>query len=104
MFTWLHRHRRVELNPCACVHRPDRIARDRVLTDAEIMKFWEAASAEQQFGPLVKLLLLTGCRLNEVAGMRRSELSDDGTTWTIPGARTKNQRPTSFRCRRWRES
>jgi integrase len=35
---------------------------------------------------------LTGCRLNEVAGMRRSELSDDGTVWTIPGERTKNRR------------
>src|SRR5262249_33559189 len=28
----------------------------------------------------------------EVAGMRRSELSDDGATWTIPGERTKNHR------------
>ena len=41
-------------------------------------------------GPLLKLLLLTGCRLSEVAGSRRSELSGDGETWTIPGQRTKN--------------
>ena len=94
MFIWLHRHRRVEVNPCASVHRPDAaIARDRVLTDAEIMKFWEAASAETKFGPLVKLLLLTGSRLNEVAGMKRSELSDDGAIWSLPGTRTKNKRP-----------
>jgi hypothetical protein len=38
------------------------------------------------------LLLLTGCRLNEVAGMRRSELSDDLHTWTLSGDRTKNHR------------
>ena len=62
------------------------------LTDAEIVKFWHAADAEHR-GPLFKLLLLTGCRLNEVAGMRRSELSDDFSTWTIPGERTKNDRP-----------
>ena len=28
--------------------------------------------------------LLTGCRLNEVVGMRRDELSEDGATWIIP--------------------
>ena len=94
MFIWLHRHRRVEANPCSSVHRPDpATARDRVLTDAEIVKFWQAASAEPRLGPLLKLLLLTGSRLNEVAGMRRSELSDDGATWSLPGARTKNKRP-----------
>jgi integrase len=57
-------------------------------------KFWPAAAAERvEFSAPLKLLLLTGCRLNEVAGMRRSELSDDGATWHIPGARTKNKRP-----------
>jgi integrase len=92
MFGWLAQHRRVEKNPCAGVHRPETPrARDRVLTDAEIKAFWSAADAEQ-FGALLKLLLLTGCRLNEVAGMRRAELSEDGATWTIPGERTKNHR------------
>jgi integrase len=38
------------------------------------------------------VLLLTGQRRNEVAGMRRDELSDDGATWNIPGSRTKNGR------------
>jgi integrase len=93
MFSWLVQHRRVEKNPCAGVHRPDTPkSRDRVLTDAEIVKFWSASGAEQ-FGALLKLLLLTGCRLNEVAGMRRSELSEDLSTWTLPGERTKNHRP-----------
>jgi integrase len=64
------------------------------LTDAEIVKFWSAVDAERkEFSGLLKLLLLTGCRLNEVAGMRRAELSDDGATWSIPGERTKNKRP-----------
>ena len=91
MFSWLHRHRRVETNPCASVHSPDAgRTLDRVLTETEIVKFWKAASSEETFGPLLKLLLLTGCRLNEVAGMRRSEI--DGEVWTIPGSRTKNHR------------
>jgi len=35
---------------------------------------------------------LANARVNEITGMRRSELGDGGT-WTIPGARTKNHRP-----------
>ncbi|HTA99822.1 MAG TPA: tyrosine-type recombinase/integrase [Bradyrhizobium sp.] len=95
MFNWLLQHRKVEKNPCSGVHRPDPSrARDRVLTDAEIAKFWLATDTiGGTFSPLLKLLLLTGSRLNEVAGMTREELSDDGLTWNIPGSRTKNNRP-----------
>ncbi|MET4180699.1 integrase [Bradyrhizobium sp. JR7.2] len=97
MFAWLVQHRRLTQNPCAGVHRPDAPkARDRVLTDGEILKFWKAADAERaEFGALLKLLLLTGCRLNEVARMSPTELSDDGKIWNIPSARTKNGRPHS---------
>jgi integrase len=95
MFAWLVQHRRVSQNPCKDVHRPEASrARDRVLTDAEIVKFWRATDAERKvLSALLKLLLLTGCRLNEVAGMTRAELSNDGASWNIPGARTKNKRP-----------
>jgi integrase len=94
MFAWLIEKRRLGVNPCRGVARPAALkARDRVLTDAELVVFWGATDAERvEFGALLKLLLLTGCRLNEVAGMRRAELSDDGATWTIPGERTKNAR------------
>jgi integrase len=103
MFSWLKRQRRVESNPCAGVHRPaGPKARDRVLTADEIRWFWRACEsvdvpvapgAPRPFGPLLKVLLLTGQRRNEVAGMTRDELSDDGITWNIPGSRTKNGRP-----------
>jgi integrase len=95
LFGWLAKHRRVGANPCTGVYRPDAPkARDRVLTDAEIVAFWHACDdIGEPFGQLLKLLLLTGCRLNEVAGMRRSEVSEDGATWSLPGARTKNGRP-----------
>jgi integrase len=94
MFAWLMQHRRVEKNPCAGVPRPEvPEARDRVLSDAEIVAFWRACDGVgEPFGQALKLLSLTGCRLNEVARMRRDELSDDGATWTIPGLRTKNHR------------
>jgi integrase len=93
-FGWLARRRRVEKNPCDRVHRPDALpSRDRVLTNDEIKRFWSAASKERvAFAAPLKLLLLTGQRLSEVTGMRRSELSEDGATWTIPSGRTKNKR------------
>jgi integrase len=92
MFGWLVEHRRVASNPCASVHKPDGgKARDRVLSDAEIVKFWQAAETEK-LAPMLKLLLLTGCRPREVLGMTRSEISDDGV-WTIPSERSKNHLP-----------
>src|SRR5262249_7546277 len=95
MFRWLVQHRRAETNPCAGGHRPEAArARDRVPAAAEIGRVLTPTHAAR--GPLpavLELPLRTGCRLNEVAGMRRAELSDDGATWTIPGERTKNRRP-----------
>lgn len=92
MFGWLISKRRLKQSPCVGVPRPETPnKRKRVLTNAEVVKFWQATEkVGEPFGQLLKLLLLTGCRRNEVAGMRRSELSDDGRTWTIPGERTKN--------------
>ena len=64
-----------------------------MLSTAEITWFWQACDTlGEPFTSLLKLLLLTGCRRGEVAGMMHSELSEDGTIWTIPGARTKNGR------------
>jgi integrase len=93
MLAWCKVKRRVKVNPIAALSSPAAPkARERVLSGQEIVKFWAACTATgSPFGSLLKLLLLLGARLNEVAGMRRSEISDDGT-WTIPGTRTKNHR------------
>ncbi|TDR87060.1 tyrosine-type recombinase/integrase [Enterovirga rhinocerotis] len=67
--------------------------RDRVLSPTEVAEIWEAAGAlGYPFGPFYRLALLTLQRREEVAGMRWSELSKDGKTWTIPAARMKNSR------------
>src|SRR5262249_28821601 len=42
---------------------------------------------------IVKLLMLTGQRLNEIAGLRRSEVDFDRNLIALPGTRTKNGRP-----------
>jgi integrase len=94
LFRWLMRHRRVRANPCMGVERPGPPPpRQRVLTEQEVRWLWKACHRlGPPFGPLFKLLLLTGQRLSEVAGMRRAELSDGGSTWTIPSERVKNHR------------
>jgi integrase len=92
-FKWLQAKRRVLRNPCRDVSHPGAPPpRERVLTDTEIRWLWRALDTEPLYGPLVKLLLLTGQRLNEVAGMQAGELSDDRALWTIPATRVKNHR------------
>ena len=95
MFRWLVQHRRVETNPCAGVHRPEAPkSRERVLSDDEIKALWLATDAlANPFAAVLRLLLLTGCRLNEIAALRWEELSADGTQIKLPGTRTKNHRP-----------
>jgi integrase len=67
--------------------------RERVLSDEEIRLVWEAFErVGWPFGPMGKLLLMTGGRLREVAGMRWSELDIENKTWTLPPARSKNRR------------
>jgi integrase len=92
-FGWCTRHRRCALNPARGVHRPEAgRARDRVLNNGEIVKFWHVCDeVGEPFGQALRLLLLTGCRVREVSEMRRSELSEDGATWTVPSERTKNR-------------
>jgi integrase len=93
LFNWLARERIVKVNPVAVLSppRPGR-ARDRVLSAAEVIRFWRAAEGAGMFGVVAQLLLVTGCRLSEVSGMRWSELADDGATVTIPTTRSKNRR------------
>ena len=94
MFNWLLEKRRIKASPMANLKRPAPLPdRDRVLTDGEIIAFWRATDdMPKPFAAVLKLLLLTGCRREEVAGMEVKELSGDGLVWTIPSRRTKNRR------------
>jgi integrase len=94
LFSWLLSRRRITTNPVAGIAAPDGAeARDRVLGDLELTKLWRASDdVGEPFGAVFKLLLLTGCRLNEIASMRWAELSADGTTIHLPAERVKNKR------------
>ena len=71
------------------------MSRDRVLTDSELKLVWLASDEiGWPFGPFVKLLILTGQRLNEVARMRWGEIDFEAKVWTIPRERTKSHMRT----------
>jgi integrase len=65
------------------------VSRDRVLSDGELVAVWKAC-AEDGYGRIVRLLILTGQRREEVGAMADAELDLPGRRWTIPWERTKN--------------
>jgi integrase len=89
MFNWAIGEGLASANPVAGTNRTPIRSRDRVLTDAEIAAIWRACG-DDDYGRIVRLLILTGQRRDEVGGMRWAELGPQG--WTIPAARTKNSR------------
>ncbi|MEM9341409.1 MAG: integrase arm-type DNA-binding domain-containing protein [Pseudomonadota bacterium] len=79
-------------SPMVGVKRPAKeVSRDRVLSDDEVRWFWRACEdVGFPWGPMGKVLLLTGQRLGEVAGMTDAEI--DGDLWKLPAERVKNGR------------
>ena len=61
---------------------PKEQSRHRILSDDEIRKVWKATDPATSFGVIVRMLLLTGQRLDKVASMRWEDVSEDGV-WTI---------------------
>jgi integrase len=97
-FNWCAERDLLEVPPTIRIKSPSpKSVGERTLNHAEVADVWAAFEAEGGlFGDLFKLLLLTGQRRTETAGMRLSELSNlDGEkpVWEIPGNRTKNSRP-----------
>ena len=68
----------------------DRVVRSRVLKDEEVRAFWRAAdNLGYPYGPLFRLLVITGQRKSEVAEAHWSEFDLDARLWTIPAERMK---------------
>jgi integrase len=91
-FAWAVKRGALRGNPFADLPIAKSIAkRERVLSDTEIAEIWRAAGdAAPPYGTIIRLLILTGQRRGEIAGMSWNEISEDLTTWTLPAERTKN--------------
>jgi integrase len=101
-FGWAKKNRHISVNPALDLHRPKPSrARERILNSKfdvrradELRWFWKATDElSEPYGVLLKLLLLTGCRRDELADLTGDEVSDDMQTIMLPGSRTKNHRP-----------
>ena len=63
------------------------------MRDDELRLVWKATETiGWPFGPIVRLLILTGARRDEVAQMEWREVDIDHAVWTLPAARSKNRR------------
>jgi len=93
MFSWAMREGIVDANPVIGTNKAGlETPRDRVLTATEMVEVWNACR-DDDYGCIVRLLLLTGCRREEVGGMADSEINVEKRLWSIPRERTKNNNP-----------
>jgi integrase len=90
-FSWAIREGLAETNPVAGTDKAAEQSRDRVLADTEIATIWRALPAGD-YGAVVKLLLLSGQRLSEIAGLLWREIDLDASVIRLPASRTKNNR------------
>ena len=98
-FKWCHGRDLIRSNPMEKVERPfdGEKGKDRFYDDDELKALWKAAETiGGSQGALLKVLMLQGQRIGEIAGMRWDELDLDEGTWTLPGERTKNKRDHVF--------
>jgi len=99
----------VESNPVLGTSKSEEKSRERVLKDAELRAIWKHAG-DDHHGSIIKLMMLTGQRADEIASLRWSELSSvavpakrltdtitlqafDVDIIDLPGERTKNKKP-----------
>jgi integrase len=88
-FAWCMREGLADANPVIGTGRRVEASRSRVLSSNELRTVWSALT-DDEFGAIVKLLILTGQRREEIGSLRWSEVADDKIV--LPDERTKNKR------------
>jgi integrase len=92
MYAWAIREGLSDANPVIGTNKAaEGKSRDRVLTAPELTAIWNALP-EGNYGHIVKLLILTGTRREEIAGLRHAEIDFKSRRVSLPAERTKNHR------------
>jgi integrase len=87
MLNWAVNTGRIEFNPLIGIKAPTKFTpRERVLSMAEARAVW-AVAGEMGYpsGTLVQLLMLTACRLREIANLQASWLDLSNACISVPG-------------------
>jgi integrase len=91
-FNWSIREGLIELNPVTGTGKADEgHSRDRTLSETELARIWQGLGKDQ-FSDIVRLLILTGQRREEIGGLRWSEVDLKRKLIVLPPERTKNKR------------
>jgi integrase len=84
-----------EDNPVTGSARPQKreLARDFEVTDTQRRELYAAIAAvpNPQIQAVLRLLMLTGARFEEIRGLVRKEIDWEGKVWMLPAARSKNR-------------
>jgi integrase len=88
-FAWCMGRGLVDQNPVIGRHVAPEQPRTRVLSTAELAAVWRACD-DNAYGAIVRLLILTGQRREEIGGLRFGEVCDG--VIALPPSRTKNRR------------
>ena len=92
LFAWAMSEGLATANPVIGTKRSAETSRERVLTDSELRRVWCALNGNS-FSQVVRMLILTGQRRNEIAQLKWSEVDLEARTITLSAERTKNKRP-----------
>ena len=95
LFAWaIDRGYGIETNPTLNIKaRASGMARSRVLTEEELVAVWRACTGDDDYGRVVRLLILTGQRRKEIGDLSWPEIDAERHEIALPGSRTKNNRP-----------
>ena len=88
----MHAEGYADTNVALQTNKNDEFTRERVLDDIELKTIWKALT-QGDFGDIVKLLILTAQRREEISGLRWSEVDLKAKAISLPSERTKNGRP-----------
>jgi integrase len=87
-FAWLMMSDVIGANPMVGIKPYPESSRDRVLIDDELARIWGATSSGSDFDRIIRLLVLTACRRDEIGRLHWSEVTGD--IFTLPTHRSKN--------------
>lgn len=98
LFRWAVSRGDIDRSPMEGMETPKAVKpRERWLSDNELARVWiQAAECHRCFGPIVRLLIATGQRREEIGGLHWQELDRSECEMRLSGDRTKNGEPNTI--------